>query len=73
MSAVSFDISMSLDGYIAAPHRRQEVPLGENGERLHERAFSDDALGREPRRPMRSAIDIGPTCNVTNHTGGAPS
>jgi dihydrofolate reductase len=47
MSAMSFDISMSLDGYIAAPNRRPEEPLGDNGERLHEWAFSGDAVGRE--------------------------
>ncbi len=47
MTTMSLHISMSLDGYIAAPHRQQEVPLGENGERLHEWAFSDDAVGRE--------------------------
>jgi dihydrofolate reductase len=47
MTAVSFDISMSLDGYIAAPNRRPEEPLGDNGERLHEWAFSSDAVGRE--------------------------
>jgi dihydrofolate reductase len=47
MTAVSFDISMSLDGYIAAPNRRSEQPLGDNGERLHEWAFSTDAVGRE--------------------------
>ena len=47
MTAVSFDISMSLDGYIAAPNRRSEEPLGDNGERLHEWAFSSDTVGRE--------------------------
>ena len=47
MSAVSFDISMSLDGYIAAPNRRQEEPLGDNGERLHEWAFGGDAVGSD--------------------------
>jgi hypothetical protein len=33
---VIFDMSMSLDGYIAAPNRRPEEPLGDNGERLHD-------------------------------------
>ncbi len=36
MSKVVFDISMSLDGYIAASNRRPEEPLGDGGERLHE-------------------------------------
>jgi dihydrofolate reductase len=47
MTVVSFDISMSLDGYIAAPNRGPEEPLGDNGERLHNWAFSGDAVGRE--------------------------
>jgi dihydrofolate reductase len=47
MAAVIFDISMSLDGYIAAPNRRPEEPLGDSGERLHEWALSTDAVGRE--------------------------
>ena len=47
MTAVSFDISMSLDGYIAAPNRRPEAPLGDDGERLHEWAFGSDAVGSE--------------------------
>jgi dihydrofolate reductase len=47
MTAVSFDISMSLDGYIAAPNRRPEEPPGDNGERLREWAFSSDAVGKE--------------------------
>src|ERR687893_424377 len=46
MTAVSFD-SMSLDGYIAAPNRRPEAPLGDDGERLHEWAFGTDGAGRE--------------------------
>ena len=47
MTAVSFDISMSLDDYIAAPNRRPEELLGDTGERLHEWAFRTDAVGRE--------------------------
>jgi dihydrofolate reductase len=46
-SAASFDISMSLDGYLAAPNRRPDEPLGDNGERLHDWAFTSDAVGRE--------------------------
>ena len=47
MTSVIFDISMSLDGYIAAPNRRPEEPLGDKGERLHDWAFAGDAVGRE--------------------------
>jgi dihydrofolate reductase len=31
-----FEISMSLDGYVAGPNQSQEHPLGEGGEQLHE-------------------------------------
>lgn len=47
MGKVIFDISMSLDGYITAPNRTREQPLGDNGERLHGWAFSGDPVGRE--------------------------
>jgi dihydrofolate reductase len=36
MPAVTFDISMSLDGFIAGPNPTLEQPLGEGGEQLHE-------------------------------------
>lgn len=36
MGRVRFDISMSLDGFIAGPGAGIEKPLGEGGERLHE-------------------------------------
>jgi dihydrofolate reductase len=36
MPAVTFDISMSLDGFIAGPNATLEQPLGEGGEQLHE-------------------------------------
>ncbi|MGH2951282.1 MAG: dihydrofolate reductase family protein [Solirubrobacterales bacterium] len=36
MPAISFDISMSLDGYIAGPNPTLDEPLGEGGEGLHE-------------------------------------
>jgi dihydrofolate reductase len=47
MAKVSFDISMSLDGYIAGPDRRPEEPMGRDGERLHQWAFGDDPVGSE--------------------------
>jgi dihydrofolate reductase len=47
MGRVSFDISMSLDGYVTAANMRPEEPLGEGGERLHEWAFSEDSRNRE--------------------------
>ncbi len=36
MSRLRFNISMSLDGYIAGPDPSEENPLGTGGERLHE-------------------------------------
>jgi dihydrofolate reductase len=39
MAQVRFDISMSLDGFIAGPNATVEEPLGEEGERLHEWVF----------------------------------
>jgi dihydrofolate reductase len=33
---VRFDISMSIDGFIAGPNQTLEEPLGEGGEQLHE-------------------------------------
>ena len=36
MSNVCFDISMSLDGYVAGPDPREDVPLGDGGEQLHD-------------------------------------
>jgi dihydrofolate reductase len=41
MTKVIFDISMSLDGFIAAPDRTPEEPLGTGGQRLHDWAMSD--------------------------------
>jgi dihydrofolate reductase len=36
MSKVRFQISMSLDGYVAGPDQTLEEPLGRGGEQLHE-------------------------------------
>lgn len=36
MSSLRFDISMSLDGYVAGPDQSEEHGLGRGGERLHE-------------------------------------
>jgi dihydrofolate reductase len=48
VSTVSFDISMSLDGYVRAPDPTREEPLGRGGEALHEWAMAGgDADGRE--------------------------
>jgi dihydrofolate reductase len=36
MSKLTFDLTMSLDGFIAGPNQTLEQPLGAGGERLHE-------------------------------------
>jgi dihydrofolate reductase len=36
MSMLKFEISISLDGYVAGPNQSEENPLGEGGEDLHE-------------------------------------
>jgi dihydrofolate reductase len=36
MSRLRFDISVSLDGYVAGPNASVDVPLGEGGEQLHQ-------------------------------------
>src|SRR5437763_3274515 len=39
MTMVRFEISTSLDGFVAGPNATLEDPLGEGGERLHEWIF----------------------------------
>ena len=39
MARLRFQISMSLDGFIAGPNQSEEDPLGEGGTQLHEWAF----------------------------------
>ena len=47
MAKLRFDISISLDGFIAGPNQSEEHPLGEGGMQLHEWAFPL-AAWREP-------------------------
>jgi dihydrofolate reductase len=44
MGTVVIDMSMSLDGYIAAPDDNPEQGLGEEGMRLHNWAFDDPSV-----------------------------
>jgi dihydrofolate reductase len=39
MSKLTFDISVSLDGFITGPDDGVDLPMGEDGERLHEWIF----------------------------------
>lgn len=43
MARLRFQISMSLDGFIAGPNQSEENPLGEGGMQLHAWAFSLEA------------------------------
>jgi dihydrofolate reductase len=47
MGNVVIDMSMSLDGYIAAPNDDPEQGLGEDGMRLHNWAFDDPSVFEE--------------------------
>ena len=55
MGRLAFDISVSLDGFIAGPNQTLEEPLGHGGERLHQWA-----LGLESWR-RRHGLDGGTT------------
>ncbi len=54
MTKVIFDISMSLDGFIAAPDIRPEEPMGDGGQRLHEWAFG--GAGGRDREVLARAV-----------------
>jgi len=44
MGNVVIDMSMSVDGYIAAPDDNPQQGLGEDGMRLHKWAFDDPSV-----------------------------
>lgn len=46
MGKVTFDISMSLDGFMTADNQRPDEPMGDGGLRLVEWAFGDDERDR---------------------------
>jgi dihydrofolate reductase len=46
MTKVTFDMSMSLDGFIRAADPTADEPLGVGGEQLHEWAFGEDERDR---------------------------
>ena len=51
MSQLTFDISMSLDGFVAGPNPRTEAPLGDGGERLHEWAYDLESFRERHNMP----------------------
>jgi len=59
MSKTIFDISVSLDGYVAGPNQSREEGLGEGGEELHQWAFKTAAFhemhGRSSGEPNRDS------------------
>ena len=55
MGKVVYDISMSLDGFVAAANVRPEAGLGDGGERLHEWVFNS----ADPRN--RQFLEVGET------------
>jgi len=59
MSKTIFDISISLDGYVAGPNQSRENGLGEGGEDLHEWAVKSGAFqemhGREGGEQSRDS------------------
>lgn len=61
MSKVIVDMSASLDGYISGPGAEPDVPLGVNGERLHEwlegdRTAAEDKLLENSHRTLGAVI-----------------
>jgi hypothetical protein len=47
MGTVMFEISMSLDGFVAGPNQSEEDPLGVGGEDLHEWVVKLEAWRRQ--------------------------
>ena len=47
MSTVTFDISMSLDGFMTAANQTPDEPMGDGGLRLVAWALGDDDRDRE--------------------------
>lgn len=83
MARLRFQISVSLDGFVAGPNQSEEHPLGEGGEQLHEWALKLAAWrkphGREGGEVNASsavfeeALDnVGATIMGRNMFGGGP-
>jgi dihydrofolate reductase len=65
MTKLRFDISMSLDGFVAGPNQSVENPLGEGGGQLHEWAFSLEAW-RKPHG--EGGGDVSPSTAVVEES-----
>ena len=83
MSRLKFQISISLDGFVAGPNQSEEHPLGEGGMQLHEWVFKL-AAWREPHgreggevnasTPVleEATANVGATIMGRNMFGGGP-
>ena len=80
---LKFEISISVDGYVAGPNQSEEHPLGEGGEALHEWVFKLQAWQRAHGREggevnasnellEESMENIGATIMGRNMFGGGP-
>ena len=83
MSKFRFEITMSLDGYIAGPNQSLEQPLGEGGEQLHEWVIRSQAwrerhgleggeTGLDSDVMREASANIGATIMGRNMFGGGP-
>ena len=83
MSRLRFQISMSLDGFVAGPEQSTENPLGVGGERLHEWAIPlaawraphglEGGEVNESTKVMEESVaNIGATIMGRNMFGGHP-
>lgn len=83
MSELRFQISVSLDGFVAGPNPSEEYPLGEGGEQLHEWVLKLEAWRKPHGRPggevnastpiaERATENIGATVMGRNMFGGGP-
>lgn len=61
MSKLRFEISMSVDGFVAGPNQSEEHPLGEGGMRLHEWVVKLEAW-RQPHG--RSGGEVNPSTEI---------
>lgn len=83
MGKLRFEITMSLDGYVAGPRQSPQDPLGEGGRALHEWAFATrsfrelhamegGATGVDDDLLAESRQNIGATIMGRNMFGGGP-
>src|SRR5258708_2532476 len=56
MARLRFQISMSLDGFVAGPNQSEQNPLGRGGMPLHQSAFGQQYLGAGLSDEMRVRV-----------------